>query len=101
MTAVPSWLHLGYTSDHRFVGRCDVCNEQQLLPTAQHVQAFITAHANHTSEAAGWLGAGDLVHASVAAARRAGLPVKPCAPCEKRRKRMNRLAPKMWRKRRK
>ena len=84
------WIRVGMKGGRR-VAVCDVCGKGAQVPTQAHLSAFSSRHASHESAQEGWMGAGDVV---AAAASRLG--IEACTPCEKRRRRMNKMAPKFW-----
>ena len=87
------WIKIGY-KDGRAVAVCEACNSVAYTPTQQHLQAFVESHKSHYASQ-GWMGAGDMVHAATGA-----LGIKHCTPCEKRRRALNRLVPRIRKRRR-
>lgn len=76
---------------HYYHVYCEACGAQALATSRIDLNAFAMQHANHYSEP-GWVGAGDAVHEAASA-----LGIETCTPCEKRRRRMNRWLPRLWR----
>jgi hypothetical protein len=69
---------------------CEVCGARGVVANRMGLNAFAHQHASHYSES-GWGGAGDAVH-EVAKA----MGVQSCKPCEKRRRKMNRWFPRLF-----
>lgn len=79
-----------------FSAYCTVCNDRT-TGNARTVQIFETQHAAHQSTASGFGGLGDAVAAVAKPVARA-FGKQPCAPCEARRRKLNELAPRFYRK---
>jgi len=102
---MPPWIELEYLDGVGTVSHCQVCDARVFTPTQQDAYDFAEAHRAHMSRAAkqGWVGAGDVVAGAVNAVRgmaakvgvRDPLP-EGCTPCERRRRAMNRMVPRMW-----
>ena len=75
-----------------FAVRCTVCGEQATTGALNGVEAFAQNHQEHRSAAPGHYGAGDLVASATKA-----LGIAPCTPCEARRRQLNGLFPRAWR----
>jgi len=88
---VKQWIRVR-TRNGRRIAVCDVCGAAAGVPTRLHLNSFATKHKAHQSAQRGWMGAGDVVHAAASK-----LGIETCTPCEKRRRKMNRMMPKFWR----
>ena len=86
------WIKTGFKNGFPIVV-CEVCEEAKVVPTEVALGTFVDAHSNHYSQAEGWMGAGDAIHA---AAKRLG--IMTCTPCEQRRRAMNRMMPRVFKK---
>lgn len=75
-----------------FICACQVCGAQTPPVSAQGADQFAAAHAAHQSQSPTHYGAGDLVAKAAGA-----LGIESCTPCEKRRRAMNGLLPRVWR----
>lgn len=90
------WIHWARSQDG-FRIYCQVCNERALLQSPLELNQFAAIHEAHVSPAPGWMGAGDVIASGVETLRAAGIPVGSCTACEKRRRRLNKLIPKVHR----
>lgn len=69
---------------------CEICGDQVYVATQQDINAFVHRHNEHFAQP-GWVGAGDVVKKAASA-----MGIETCAPCEKRRRRMNQWFPRLW-----
>lgn len=81
----PNVVLAGRFADGRVALRCRVCGEQWVVMTQMQQQAFIQAHLHPA------VGLGDVIAAGTSA-----VGIKPCSPCEERRRRLNQMFP-LWR----
>lgn len=72
--------------------RCTACGAQATAGAPAGVDAFAQSHQEHQSAAQGHYGAGDMVARATKA-----LGIEPCTPCEARRRQLNGLFPRLWR----
>jgi hypothetical protein len=92
------WVHCadaGPNTRLRFFCMCRVCGaEMPSYGTPQQADAFAAAHAAHQSASPTHFGLGDLVAKATGT-----LGIKPCTPCEARRRAMNNAFPQVLRRR--
>ncbi len=74
-----------------FAMRCTACGAQATAGTPQGVDAFASQH-QHPVPVRQAMGLGDVVAAATKA-----VGIQPCSPCEARRRQMNALFPRVWR----
>jgi len=84
-----SWIKAA-SHGHQVALMCEVCGVRAVANTRVDVNAFLMEHNSHYSED-GWVGVGDAVHRAASA-----VGVKPCKPCERRRRKMNSWFPRLW-----
>ena len=93
-----SWIEChdaGPSAPARFLCVCRVCGaQQQEYGSGQAADLFARAHAAHQSASPTHYGLGDLVAKATGA-----LGIKPCSPCEARRRAMNGAFPQVMRRR--
>lgn len=90
-----SWITCDAIAGGLFVCRCDVCGVAMQGPApAMQADAFARAHAAHESASPTHYGLGDL-----AARATSAIGIKPCSPCEARRRALNGLMPQVMRRR--
>lgn len=70
---------------------CQVCSMQAGPTTPAGVHQFAAAHREHVSAAQGHYGAGDLVARATHA-----LGFESCTPCERRRRLLNQMMPRVF-----
>jgi hypothetical protein len=68
---------------------CDVCRVGGTVPREQ-VEAFLAQHLQHHASVSHY-GLGDAV-----AALTKFFGIRPCTPCEQRRRALNQVAPRLW-----
>lgn len=87
-----AWVQCAELAPGVFQCACTVCNAQmQSGAHAEGADRFARVHAEHQSASATHYGAGDLVAKATSA-----LGIKPCTPCEARRRQLNGLLPALW-----
>lgn len=89
-----SWILCEQSSPGGFRCACQVCHASMLGPgSGQAADQFARVHSAHQSAAPQptHYGAGDLVAKATGA-----LGIKPCSPCEARRRALNGLFPSVW-----
>lgn len=85
-----SWIQCQAVGPGLFVCRCTVCGQQMAQAgTAEAADQFADLHSAHES-ASGW-GLGDIIAKLTGA-----VGLKPCAACERRRRQLNGLAPRVF-----
>jgi hypothetical protein len=72
--------------------RCTVCQTAAVRLAPQQADQFVRNHTEHRSDAASHYGAGDLVARATKA-----MGITPCTPCEARRRALNEMFPRAWR----
>lgn len=88
-----SWILCEQSAPGVFRCVCQVCKAaMQGGGSAQAADAFARTHAAHQSASPTHYGAGDLIAKATGA-----LGIKPCSPCEARRRALNGLLPSVWR----
>ena len=89
------WVHCEQTHTSWrgavFVCRCQVCGAESQAAYAPGADQFAAAHAQHQSAAPTHYGAGDLIAKATGA-----LGIAPCTPCEARRRQLNGMLPRVW-----
>jgi len=70
---------------------CEVCKAQIDAYVQHDADRFVGQHANHQSADPRYYGLGDAVERVTHA-----LGLQRCTPCEERRRAMNQLAPRIW-----
>ena len=86
------WIVLGAIPGGGTRLGCQVCHSQLDAYAPYEVERFVGQHANHESSDPRYYGLGDTVAKATAA-----LGLQRCTPCEARRRLMNQLAPRVWR----
>lgn len=71
---------------------CQVCHASLDAYATTEASRFVANHAAHESSEPTHYGLGDVVTKATSA-----LGLKHCTPCEQRRRLMNQLAPRVWR----
>lgn len=85
------WVRLTQLPNGTVICQCDVCQQSAVANTAGHIEAFAGQHAQHQSSPTHY-GAGDVI---AGVTHRMG--IKPCTPCEQRRRMLNGVLPRLWR----
>jgi len=85
------WIHYQQTPKGVVI-QCNVCGVIHGPLTPAAADGFVGTHLQHQSAAPAHYGAGD----AVAAATKA-MGIAPCTPCEARRRMLNGLLPRVWR----
>ncbi len=90
-----SWVNCQVGPRGAFRCVCLVCKAAMAeFGSGQAADAFARAHAAHQSENPTHYGLGDLIAKATGA-----LGIKPCSPCEARRREANRMFPQVMRRR--
>ena len=85
------WISCNQIQAGVFICRCTVCGQSMAQPGAtQAADEFADLHSAHES-ASGW-GLGDIIAKLTGA-----VGLKPCTACERRRRQLNGLAPRVFR----
>lgn len=90
-----SWIVCDQNAPGVFRCACQICGASMQSPgSGQAADQFARVHSAHSSPAASptHYGAGDLIAKATGA-----LGIKPCSPCEARRRALNGLFPNVWR----
>lgn len=85
------WVILTQYGPTSVVCQCQACGASSNAASPRDIEAFATQHAQHQSSPTHY-GAGDLVAGATKA-----MGFKPCTPCEQRRRQLNGLLPRLWR----
>lgn len=85
------WIEFTQTARGIVIG-CNVCQAKAGPLTPAAADQFSRAHYEHRSTSSAHYGMGD----AIAAATKA-VGITPCTPCEARRRALNQLFPKVWR----
>lgn len=90
--AVP-WVTCQQVGPEHFVCRCTVCGQQTgQASRAEGADHFAELHSAHESASSTHFGLGDFI------AKLTGkVGLKPCSACERRRRQLNGLAPRVFR----
>lgn len=86
-----SWVHWMPTPQGLAL-RCTVCGATGGALSEQEAHAFAAHHREHVSASPEHYGAGDMVARATKA-----LGMETCTPCEKRRRMLNQMMPRVWR----
>lgn len=85
------WVRLTQQPNQTVLCQCGVCGAAGTASSAQQIEAFAGQHAEHQSSPTHY-GAGDVI---AGVTHRMG--IKPCTPCEQRRRMLNGVLPRLWR----
>ncbi len=90
---VVAWVSCQQLAQGIFVCRCTVCGQSmERASSAEGADHFAELHSAHESTSATHFGLGDFI------AKLTGkVGLKPCSACERRRRQLNGLAPRVFR----